>query len=335
MLHNVAVVGSRVGVASPRAALRMVAQPASVPAARSFVAEALSEWGRESLAEDVGLCVSELTTNAILHSGSTYFQIELEEHSGTVRVAVADTGMEAVDVLARQPELSDAVLDGLTADDACATGRGMFLVSALATAWGIDEQPRGKRVWAEFRPEQAASGGSDADPRAARVTRSPGRQAPTLDPDAWAVVSFRGCPAALLVAHDDNLAEYTRELRLVGDRLSRPSFQRLATVMSGYVAQHAANWDPARIIAHEAVRSGREHVDIDVLATREIRQSIRFLRSMVGEAESLSRQGLLMTLPAAEPVQRLRDWMEGEFLAQVENGAPPLPYPDWLAGVRR
>lgn len=313
----------------------MVARPASVPAARRFVSDALTGWGCETLAEDVGLCVSELATNATLHSASTYFQIELEEHSGTIGLAVADAGMGSVDVLARQPELSDALLDDLTADDACATGRGMFLVSALATSWGIDELPAGKRVWAEFRPQPSASDGDDPGPVAACVTRSAERQAPALNPEEWAVVRFRDCPAALLIAHDDNLAEYTRELQLIGDRLAEPSFQQLGAVLAGYVAQHAANWDPARIIAHEAVRHGRELVDIDVLATRDIRASIRFLRDMVWEAESLSRQGLLMTLPAAEPVQRLRDWLEGEFFAQVEDGAEPLPYPDWLAGARR
>ena len=311
----------------------MVAQPASVPAARRFVNDALRDWGCETVADEVALCVSELATNATLHSGSTYFHVELEERHGAVRLAVADTGMSSVDDLARQPELSDALLSDLSAEGTAATGRGMFLVAALASTWGIDELPEGKRVWAEFGRGSAAT--EPADPTAAHVTRHELRPAPVLDPAEWAVVRFHSCPAALLLAHDDNLAAYTRELQLIGNRLSEPSFQRLAAVLAGYVARHATNWDPARIIAHEAVRDGRELVDIDVLATREIRASIGHLRSLVGEAESLSRQGRLMTLPAPEPVQRLRDWLEGEFLAQVEDGAEPLPYPDWLAGVRR
>lgn len=313
----------------------MVAQPASVPAARRFVNDALAGWGCQAFAEDVGLCVSELATNATLHSGSTFFRIELERHSGAVRLSVADNGMGSVAVLARQPELSDARLDDLSADHASATGRGMFLVSALATTWGIDELVAGKRVWAEFGPVPAGSAGDHADPAAAHVTRSDQRREPEPDPQSWAVVRFRGCPAALLVAHDDNLAEYTRELQLIGDRLAEPSFSELAAVLSEYVAQHAANWDPARIIAREALRDGHELVDIDVVATREVRSSIRFLRNLIAQAESLSRQGRLITLPAPEPVQRLRDWLEGEFLAQIEDEAAPLPYPDWLAGVRR
>ena len=105
--------------------------------------------------------------------------------------------------------------------------------------------------------------------------------------------------------------------------------------MAGYVTEHASNWDPAKFHAHEAVLDGRELADFDVLATRDIRAALQHLRSLIREAEMLSRQGRLMTLPAPEPVQQLRDWLEGEFIAQVEDAAEPLPYPDWLAGRRR
>jgi hypothetical protein len=72
-----------------------------------------------------------------------------------------------------------------------------------------------------------------------------------------------------------------------------------------------------------------------VLATKGIRPSIEFLRSLISEAEALSRQGTLMTLAAPEPVQQLRNWMEAEFIGQIEGGREPLPYPDWLQGARR
>jgi anti-sigma regulatory factor (Ser/Thr protein kinase) len=311
----------------------LVAQPASIPAARRFVSDALSDWGREHLADDVELCVSELATNATLHSGSAYFHIELEEHAGMVRAAVADAGMAAVDVLASKPGLTETFADDLGSDDPAATGRGIFLVSALATAWGIDELAEGKRVWAEFHPESGSPIEDGVTP--AEVTRSAERRPGSLHTGDWVVVRFRGCPAALLIAHDENLAEYTRELQLISDRLTEPQFQRLAALLAGHVAKHAPNWDPAGIIAREAVRDGQELVDFDVLTDRSVREDLEFLRGLVWETEALSRDGRLMTLPAPEPVQRLRDWMEGEFLAQIEDGAEALPYPDWLAGARQ
>jgi anti-sigma regulatory factor (Ser/Thr protein kinase) len=313
----------------------LVAQPSSIPAARRFVSDALSGWGRGSLADDVELCVSELATNATLHSGSAYFHVELEDHAGVVRAAVADAGMAAVEVLASKPDLTETFDDDLFPEDPAATGRGIFLVSALATAWGIDELAEGKRVWAEFRPESARPGEHGGGTTQAEVTRSAERRPPSLDTGEWAVVRFRGCPAALLIAHDDNLAEYTRELQLISSRLTEPAFRRLGEMLAGHVAAHAPNWDPARIIAREAARNGRELVDFDVLTDRNIRENLEFLRRLVWETEALSHDGRLMTLPAPEPVQRLRDWMEGEFLAQIEDGAEPIPYPDWLAGARQ
>src|SRR5689334_4887942 len=137
----------------------MVAQPASIPAARRFVDDALAEWSSADLADDIGLCASELATNATLHSGSSFFEIRLD---------IADNGVGSVEMIARQPELSDAF--GLAVGDASSTGRGMLLVSTLATRWGIDQLEAGKRVWAEFRP---GSAGLDADPSAPLVTRAP------------------------------------------------------------------------------------------------------------------------------------------------------------------
>jgi anti-sigma regulatory factor (Ser/Thr protein kinase) len=321
-------VGSPVVVSPSHAEARMVARADSVPAVRRFVREALSGWGCAALVDDVSLCVSELVTNATLHSGTTYFQVSLDRQRDGIRVTVADLGAGSVDVLARQPELSDALLADLGIDEAATTGRGLFLVSALAAAWGIDELPRGKRIWAEFDGDAR---GRETRSAAPVVSHDPTRPAPALDPADWAVVRFLGCPPGLLLAHDDNLAAYTRELFLIGDRLGEPSFERLARVLDGFRVEHAANWDPARIAAHEAVRKGQRAVDIEVVATRDIRASIGFLRGLIAEVEALSAQGRLMTLPAPDPVQRLRDWFEVEFIEQIEDGRDPVPYPQWLA----
>ena len=308
----------------------MVAQPASVSVARRFVDDALTGWGRQALVDDVGLCVSELSTNATLHSGSHYFEVELENVVGAVRVAVLDTGSGSADSITSRSEITDAFHDDLTADGAATTGRGMFIVSALADSWGIDELPSGKRVWAEFTPDD-----SGYETHAPRVTH---REIPAdvrfYDPDDWSVVRFLDCPAALLLAHDENLADTIRELRLVGVDADASPFRRIGELMAGHVQKHAVNWDAARLVALDAVRSGREYTDIDVLAPSDVSKDIRFLRALVNEAEALSEAGKLMVLPAAAGVQQVRDWLEAEFIAQAEHGHVPVPFREWVAARR-
>lgn len=308
------------------ARIRMVAQPASVPTVRRFVDRALTDWGRESLIDDVCLCVTELSTNATLHSGSHYFEVELQKIADAVRVAVLDASSSSADSIAASSELTGALLDELTADHASTTGRGMFIVSALATAWGIDELPDGKRVWAEFAPEDGADHTRlpEISHRPEPAVREP------LDADGWTVVRFLDCPAALLLAHDDNLAETIRELQLIGD-LEHPDFERLAGLLAGHVRRHAVNWDAARIQALEATRADRAFTDIHVLAPKDVMSDVRFLRSLIWEAESLADAGRLMTLKAAPDIQGVRDWLESEFRSQAAEGLAPTPYRTWLA----
>jgi serine/threonine-protein kinase RsbW len=67
----------------------------SVPAAREFARAALAGWGWASRADDVLLCVSELTTNALLHGvpPGRGFLLHLSRHAGgIVRVEVHDSG---------------------------------------------------------------------------------------------------------------------------------------------------------------------------------------------------------------------------------------------------
>jgi len=320
------VEGSQDSLGENQARVRMVAQPRSMPFVRRFVGDALTDWGRESLIDDVSLCVTELSTNATLHSASQFFEVELRSVAESVRVAVLDNGRAAADSLAAKAHLRGAVPGDLSADDASTTGRGMFLVSALASSWGIDELPGGTRVWAEFTPE------TSYDARPPEVTRSDGHpRHEVLNPDDWFVVRFIDCPAALLLQHDDNLAEFIRELQLIGISPDRSPSEKLADLLNGHVQKHAINWDAARLMAHEAVREGREFTDIDVLAPKNVVDDIRFLRRLIDEAEAMSVAGELITLPAGPDTQGVRDWLESEFIAQAESGSQPVPYPAFLA----
>ncbi|GGU36915.1 ATP-binding protein [Streptomyces violascens] len=109
----------------------------SVPAARNFAAGAVADWGFFHRIDDILLCVSELTTNALLHGvpPGRGFLLRLRLCEGAVlRVEVHDSGGGV-------PRVADSPDCG---------GRGLLLVGAVADKWGVGERDPGKAVWCEF-----------------------------------------------------------------------------------------------------------------------------------------------------------------------------------------
>jgi serine/threonine-protein kinase RsbW len=106
---------------------------ASVTAARRWVLHALGDVA-PTVADAVALMVSELSANAVRHSG-TQFTLSIDATSARIRVSVADSGPGRPVV--RSPEPTEP------------SGRGLQIVEALADEWGIDSAPegQGKTVW--------------------------------------------------------------------------------------------------------------------------------------------------------------------------------------------
>jgi anti-sigma regulatory factor (Ser/Thr protein kinase) len=121
-----------------RAAFELPLAESAVPAARRVVAALLQLWQATVRVADAELIISELVTNAIRHAGHSA-RLELDiavEADGRVLLGLADGS-------ALKPEIRE-----LTGDQP--TGRGMQIVERLAVAWGADDRPDGKRVWAEL-----------------------------------------------------------------------------------------------------------------------------------------------------------------------------------------
>ncbi|WP_328501788.1 ATP-binding protein [Streptomyces sp. NBC_00457] len=119
----------------------------AVGEARREVRRQLEIWGlgeREDVVDTAELLVSELTTNALLHSESR-FTLTMTAAHGVLRCEVADAG-------GGRPR----VLDAGTAE----SGRGMFLVDALALRWGCERDGAGTTVWFELGTCGCASGGA-------------------------------------------------------------------------------------------------------------------------------------------------------------------------------
>ena len=88
------------------------------------------------------LLVSELVTNAI-HHGRTTCLLELTATPTVLRAAVADDGGGSPRLRHAGPE-----------DE---SGRGLAIVDALASRWGVQPTSEGKVVWFEINLESVPS----------------------------------------------------------------------------------------------------------------------------------------------------------------------------------
>lgn len=109
-----------------------------MPAARSFAAETLFRWGLVERFEDIGVCVSELATNAVVHGvpPGREFCLRLTAEDGMVRIEARDSG-------GGWPRVCRP-------DDGRCRGRGLYLVSELADDFGVTRHAVGKTVWCVF-----------------------------------------------------------------------------------------------------------------------------------------------------------------------------------------
>ncbi|MFD4857286.1 ATP-binding protein [Streptomyces atratus] len=118
--------------------------PAEVGRARRWARSRLVGSGirdDEPLAETLILLISELVTNAVVHTGCPavlrmlFGSAETAGTAGTVRVEVADTSC-------RPPQQRHAAGEDTG-------GRGLELVDGLADRWGWQPEGAGKRIWCE------------------------------------------------------------------------------------------------------------------------------------------------------------------------------------------
>ncbi|WP_411107976.1 ATP-binding protein [Streptomyces sp. c-19] len=118
--------------------LEVGADPAEVGRARRWARSRLAGSGirdDEPLAETLVLIISELVTNAVVHTGCPAVLRMLIAAEGGVRVEVADA--------------SDRPPKPRHAEGEDTNGRGLELVDGLADRWGWQPEGAGKSIWCE------------------------------------------------------------------------------------------------------------------------------------------------------------------------------------------
>ncbi|GAA0920838.1 SpoIIE family protein phosphatase [Streptomyces thermoalcalitolerans] len=109
--------------------------PEAVRHARRFTRRTLRSWGVTEGMDVALLVVSELVTNALVHTGGQV-RLDLSLVNGRLRIAVADNSP-------RTPVKPTGI--GWEATG----GRGILLVEAVSDAWGAVPVGGGKQVWSE------------------------------------------------------------------------------------------------------------------------------------------------------------------------------------------
>ncbi|MFJ8001895.1 ATP-binding protein [Streptomyces sp. NPDC096310] len=110
-------------------------EPETAEAGRKLVRDALTVWHLDDFADRSELIMSELIANAARHTPCSSIRLVIGRPSARqVRIGVVDRAPSLLPVLS----LPDA-------DDE--SGRGLFLIDAIADRWGYDLHGSGRRVW--------------------------------------------------------------------------------------------------------------------------------------------------------------------------------------------
>lgn len=325
--------------------VRFAADPSSVPGARRFVVDGLRAWGREEIVDDAALCVSELAGNAALHGGSSYIEVGVLALDRAVRIFVEDDGPAPADVVVPRTDIPglgvaadgldlDAELDGLDELDLLlldqpATGRGLAIISVLASDWGVEELEHGKRVWADLgSPDPDRERADDGITRATSRTPSPPASDGTLPP-GWILVRLEGCPVDLSLRQDQHLDDLVRELILMSADHHNPASAELAKRLEAILRAPAHARLVGRRQAQLARDRGEHLVDVEMAIPREFSADVQELHQAVMAADTLCEEQRLLTLTSPADLRELRTWMTEEIVAQAERDASPVSWDTW------
>ncbi|MFC8511708.1 ATP-binding protein [Streptomyces sp. NPDC057257] len=138
--------------AERRFRFELAAHPGSPAQARRLTRARLNGWSVcEDTCDTAALVITELVTNALVHTASSLIVCELHDGEDLVRIAVRDEGC------------APGVPHPSRARPEEEHGRGLLLIDAMCHAWGAHEHGPGLLVWAEL-PRKADEPRHDCGP---------------------------------------------------------------------------------------------------------------------------------------------------------------------------
>jgi anti-sigma regulatory factor (Ser/Thr protein kinase) len=148
--------------------LEFTADPEELAGIRRLMRLRLNIWGLRAVVDDAQLCLSELVTNVVTHVGrGTPVTLAVTAAGAHLRIEVHDHDTRSL------PRLVQAMEESASGASMSESGRGMTLIDALATRWGVSLCLDRKITWCELPlppgtgPE--ATGGRVNGPEVARA----------------------------------------------------------------------------------------------------------------------------------------------------------------------
>jgi serine phosphatase RsbU (regulator of sigma subunit)/anti-sigma regulatory factor (Ser/Thr protein kinase) len=280
---------------------------------RAYVADELRRLDRLDLTDDAELVASELATNAVLH-GDGIVRVAVDPSDDGVRVEVEDRTRVA-------PVLALATSDAMT-------GRGLRLVAAMATRWGVEPSDDGKVVWAELE-----SGHHANEPTTEELLELWDDDFGFDEPDAPAryPVSLGDVPTDLLLAaktHVDNLVrEFTLLTAGAQSGQSSPVPLHLAPLIEGVVHRFAEARQSIKRQALAAASRDEAHVRLELTLGLDAADAGEEYLQALDEADGYCRAARLLTLETPPQHRLFRQWYVGELVAQLRAAAAGKPVP--------
>lgn len=285
--------------------LRLEPRASSVSTARKFVRHALTEGGRDDLADAAELVTSELVTNALVHAG-THIDVSVVLRPDSVRVEIADGS----------PHLPAAREYGTIAG----TGRGLVMVEELADCWGVarrDAGRTGKVVWFEIGTSEV-TGEPSAEER--RPPESRGDVVP---------VRLLNVPLLLHAAWQQHAEALLREYMLatLEDETGDEAVQVHAEASDALalLAEHLPHPDLGEEPAHMLATAGDPALscaDVEVPVPTASVPHFSALNDAMDNAVDAANRNLFLT-PVTQPeLQAFRRWVCRQ-VADQSGGGPP------------
>ena len=285
-----------------------------------MVRRVLNEAGRADLLEPAQLLVSEVVTNALVHSG-TSIDVSMSADEQGVLVEVGDGSKHL-------PRLRSYAATA-------STGRGLSLLNQTADDWGVVPGIRGKTVWFVLSADNSAqSEPFGEEPAGDGVVRLRVVPAEPVPPAGEAVtVALLNVPLLLHGAWQQHAEAVLREhlLACMDNHCAADPFveHSMAVDALALLAEHIPDLEVAGDIDDlmaDAVDPRVSIAKVELAIPRGSVQHFGVLDVTMNAAQDMASRGRLLVADVQPELRMMREWLCGQVLDQAA-GRDPVAWP--------